>query len=239
VTGLRVLFVHAVRERLANLSRNLLAGAIFLIPPVVRAFERGEGSLPGEMSAVWLSLIFGAGLIGPDASGGVLELVLTRPVTRPQYVLARWLAAAGLASGAAAGQTAVVAAIMAGFGHAPAWAAIGSTVVPQLSVAVGLTAVLVAFSAMTSGFGDLRAWLLCWILGAIVEFAGQARHVGWLRRAGDEITKTMLPGIDADALPTLLAFPCTSLVGWLSTVTLALAVAMVVLNRRELSHGGS
>jgi hypothetical protein len=239
VSGLRVLVVHSVRERLSNLSRNLLAGAVFLIPPVLAAFDRDGAGLPGGSFAMWLALIFGAGLIGPDASSGVLELVLTRPVTRPQYVLARWLAAVGLAGGAAACQTAVVAAIMATAGHAPGWGAFGSALVPQLTIAIGLPAVLVAFSSMTAGYGDLRAWVLGLLLGVVVELAGQMRHWPWLGRVGTEIKNTVFPAIDSDALSALVRFPWSPLVTWASTVALGLAVAIAVLNRKELSHGGS
>ena len=238
MNALKVLFIHSLRERTSHLTRNLLAGGIFLIIPVMRVFEHGQGGLPGANTALWLSLIYGAGLIGPDASSGVLELVLTRPVTRTQYVLARWLSAIALAGGAAVFQTMVVAAIMAAYGHAPGLAAV-SAIVPQLAVAIALPAVLICFSAMTAGYGDLRIWVLLLVFGELVEMAGNMRHWAWLARVGKEIGGLMVPVMGQGALRDLLRFPWTPVIAWLSTVVLALAVAIAVLNRRELSHGGS
>ncbi len=235
----RELLIHSVRERLSNLGRDLLAGALFMIPPVTAAFAHGKQGMPGETSAVLLSLAFGAGLIGPDAASGVLQLVLTRPITRTQYVLARWLAAAGLTAGAAVVQVLVVAVIMSFGKNAPGWNALGGVLVMQVSVALGVTAVLAAFSSFTDGFGDLRTWILVLVLSFIAYLGGELRHAAWLTRLGTEVEQTVVPAIDHKVMTLLAVFPFAPAVAWLSTVTLSLTIAIVALNRKELSHGGS
>lgn len=239
MTGFRVLFVHALRERVANTNRLLLAGAIFLLLPVIRFFESGAGDLPGSATAMWLALAFGAGLIGPDAAGGVLQLVLARPVSRFHYILARWTAAAGLAGGAALVQTLLIAAVMTSRGGAPTLSALGWALVHQSSTGLGITAVLAAFSAIMAGYGDIRAWILGLLLGQVIELGGQARHWPWVARAGDEVQKVMLASLAVE--PSLGWSPATgyAVVQWASTLAVALAVATAALNRKELSYGGS
>jgi ABC-type transport system involved in multi-copper enzyme maturation permease subunit len=236
---MRILFMHSVRERTSNLTRNLLAGAVFLVPLVMGLFEHGRSGLPGTTPAFWFALVFGAGLIGPDASAGILELVLTRPVSRSRYVLARWLSAVALTSAASLGQTLVMAGIKALYGHAPALSGIAGAGACQISVAIGVPAVLIALSSMTYGYGDLRLWVLCLIFGEIVELGGKTLHWPLISRLGTETERLLLPQIGPGALPSLLQFPWNTAIAWLSTVVLALAIAMAVLNRRELSHGGS
>jgi ABC-type transport system involved in multi-copper enzyme maturation permease subunit len=48
--------------------------------------------------AGYYGVVFAAGSIGQDVSSGTLQLLLARPVTRPQYVVNRWLGAGLLAT---------------------------------------------------------------------------------------------------------------------------------------------
>jgi len=239
MTGLGALFLHGVRERLSNYNRLLICGGLFLIPVVMMFFDKGADTLPDSSFAFLMALVMGSGLIGTDAASGVLQLVLARPVTRAAYVVGRWLAAAALVGGIALLQTLLVAISMAVHGHWPGWPPLLLAVTAQASIALGIPAVLIAFSAWMPGLGDMRVWVLGWLLGAVVHLVGQAKELPWLNRSGTEIQQFLYPRLEPEALADLLVAPWNPLVAWASTVAISLAVAIVVLNRKELSYGAS
>lgn len=237
MSAIRILVAHAVRERLSSMNRVTLSAATLVIPllPLLESSSAGQTPLPGQWTAVLFALIFGSGLIGPDLASGVMQLVLARPVMRAQVVTARWLAAAGLATAALAFQFAVVATVRLARGVPPAGSEVWASVVPALSVALALPAVLACLSAFIAGLGDVRAWVLCLVAGELVKWIGMLRNSPWLVRAGTEWGGVMLPVVDAGAL----AGSWLPVVAWLSTLTLALAVGIVVFNRKELSYGSA
>src|ERR1043166_4430499 len=57
----------------------------------------GAAAITGTLSPLGgiaspLALILAAGAIGQDVSSGTLQLLLVRPVSRPSYLVNRWLA---------------------------------------------------------------------------------------------------------------------------------------------------
>src|SRR4029079_16239697 len=82
------------RHRLGHMVWMLAFDAVVVLPVLVEL-----GGIAGPVDprilggVLWNGLLFGAGIIGLEASTGVLQLVFARPVTRAEYVLSRWLAA--------------------------------------------------------------------------------------------------------------------------------------------------
>jgi hypothetical protein len=74
-------------------------------------------------------------------------------------------------------------------------------------------------------------------LGAsIVQMAGQVKRWLWLDRMGAEISGALTPTIDLARLVTATPMPWFPIVSYASTVVLCLALAIVVVNRKELSY---
>ena len=82
-----------LQHRLSSPLRMLFLAAFVLMPLLFVTAAPGMGLTPLEDS-FWFVIVLGAGAIGQDVSSGVLQLLLARPITRPEYVTSRWLAVA-------------------------------------------------------------------------------------------------------------------------------------------------
>ena len=233
----KALLLHAFRERISNLNRLLLAIGVFVMSPIVWVFSGSRVDLPGEGVSMILALIFGAGVIGSDMSTGVIHLVLVRPVTRSFYVIAKWFAAGGLAAGIAVVQTILAVMWNEMHGGAVPLMDIVSVVLLQVSTAFGLAAVLTVLSVIAEGLGNLRIWILTVILGEVVGSLGGFRNWAWAQRMAKEISNLLLPKIDLSMMVGYSPFPWIYLVAFVSTVTLSLAVAIHLFNRKEMTYG--
>ncbi len=100
----------------------------------------------------------------------------------------------------------------------------------------GLTSVLVMFSSLAPGLGDVGVYLLAYIGGALLSSVGAARHLAWLERCGVEVQRFVDASLDPGPLLAGGAIPWFDVVSYLSTVTLCLVVAIWAVNRKELSY---
>lgn len=223
-----------IRQRLKSPLRMTLLAVSAVFPLLIVAFVPGAGLAPLD-GGLNMALIFGAGMIGQDVSSGVLQLLFARPVRRSEYVVSRWVGAAGAASLIALAQVALGYVILASRPDGPSAVAALAHAGETMLVAIGATAVLAFFSALVPGLGDLGLYVVGNLAGGTLGVIGQAANQVAFRRAGDEVLKFLTPRID---IGTLTAGPVSwfEIVSYLSTVTLCLALAIVVLNRKELSY---
>jgi hypothetical protein len=105
--------------------------------------------------------------------------------------------------------------------------------------AAGSAAVMLMLSTLVGGLGDAGLWALTLIftqmLGAIASF----EHWGWLVRASNEMAGFLGPRLSWEWLVHQTPPSWFAVTSWASTVTLALAVGITRLNRRELSYAAS
>ena len=106
----------------------------------------------------------------------------------------------------------------------------------RLLESFGGAAVLALFSSLIGGFGDLGIYLLVNLGASIVQMAGQVKRWPWLERAGAEIIGALTPTIDLVRLVTATPMPWFTIASYASTVVLCLALAIVVVNRKEFSY---
>jgi ABC-type transport system involved in multi-copper enzyme maturation permease subunit len=184
-------------------------------------------------------LLLGAGLIGQDLSAGVLQLMFARPVTRWSYVMSRWFACASFATVLTVAQVGLGALIVQarGFPAEPGDAALFAA--SQALAAIGIVSVLTLLSSLIGGFGDLGLYLVLTIVGGVMKVAGQVASSGWARRTGDEIGRFLTPGINFDGWLHLTPLSWFVVASYLATVAGCLALAVVLMNRRELSYASS
>lgn len=222
-----------LRQRAASPMRLVMFGVLTLFTVGACVAMRDPGPLAGV--AVYLALLVASGAIGQDVSSGVLQLTLSRPLTRREYVLSRWLASALGATALFALMWAMALAGIAARGGTMNAAAFAVQFGEGVAAAFGVSAVMVALSAMVPGLGDLAIWFVATTSAAIAQQAGPLTGRPWVTRAGHELALTLSPALPLDGLrgePVSWAL----VAAYFSTVTLALAVAVWFTNRRELSY---
>jgi hypothetical protein len=228
-------FRACVLQRLSSPARIGFAALPFLFPLAAAWFLRDLAAL-GQGTAPAFAWVFGAGVLGQEVSSGVLQLAFARPVRRWQYAVSRWLAVASVAFGVAMVQLALGVLIVALRGGAPAPAAVGALALDAATTCLGVTAVLLLFSSMAGGVGDLGLLMVVTVAGTIGQQVGMAAQRPWAARIGEEIVRFTGASVHLGPLLHGRAPSWFELASWLSTVTLSVAVACVLLDRRELSY---
>jgi hypothetical protein len=230
----RALVTALWQQRLSSPMRVLLL-AMMLLPGLAMAALTGSIA-PAHGSAFFVAAVLAAGAIGQEVASGTLQLTFARPVPRPTYVLCRWFAAGAGGAALAAGQLVLAAAVLAARGMAPAPADVLVAALDDTLQALAGAALFVALSACVNGLGDVGLYVLAF-LGAQMGGAIAGMR-GWpvLARACTELEHTLMPDPGMGWLAGHGDPAWTGLATVLSTTALALAVAIVAVNRRELSY---
>jgi ABC-type Na+ efflux pump permease subunit len=226
------LILTLLRQRLRSPLRMILTFTFFSFPLLMAAGMPGAGLVP--VDAVFV-LILGAGMIGQDVSSGVLAGILARPVRRSEYVVSRWLGVALGASALVLVQVALGLAILELRGASPELAPLALKAAGSVLKVFGTSAVLLLLSCCVNGLGDLGLFLMGNLLAQGLKGAGAFKSWAWLERAGSELEGFLGAGLDPAQLSGA-AFPAFALTSYLSTITLCVALAIVIVNRRELSY---
>jgi len=222
------------RQRLTSPIRLALLGTMAGFPLLAVAFMHGGLSILGNSQGP--VLVLGAGMIGQDVSSGVLQLLFARPVRRPDYVLSRWLGVAIAASAVALLQIGVAVALMAARHSMPEAQELLTYAAGRVLESFGLAAVLALLSSLIPGFGDLALYLVVTMTAGVVQTVGRMKAWAWLDHLGSEVLASLLPTIDIARLIVASPLPWYPIVSYASTVTLCLALAIVAVNRKELSY---
>ncbi len=231
----RTLVMTTIMQRLKSPVRMALVGAGFFLPLLGLWFlpMTGMASLDNGFK---FGLVIGAGLIGQDLSAGVLQLLFARPVTRMSYVVSRWLGCLMFAAALSVVQVSCGALILEARGMPMELNAVlvfGGT---QLLAAIGIVSVLTLFSSLIGGFGDLGLYLLASIVAGAIGLGGQISGTAWARHTGEELGRFLSPGLDLARLSQSTSPSWFEITSFVSTVVICLAVAVWVMNRRELSY---
>ncbi len=184
----------------------------------------------------FLALVLAAGMIGQDISSGTLQLALARPLTRGQYVVSKWIAVS-IGTVFVVLLQAGVAALVMSLRHVPVpWNEAALVVGNGVLLAFGTAAVMALLSSLVPGFGDLGLLFLVFFSAQILAGVGAMKSWPTLVRAADELQRVLKPQLDLAFLAQGGPTPWLDVVSYLSTVTLCLALAVMVMNRRELSY---
>lgn len=230
----RTLIAAFLRQRLTSPMRLGLIVLTTLFPLGGVAIMGSLSVLSGISST--LALIFAAGAIGQDVSSGTLQLLLVRPVTRPSYLFNRWLAAVAGALGLAFAMFALGTLVLFLRGMPPAGAEVARMVLESTAAAAGSAAVMIMLSALVGGLGDVGLFFAALVLVQMLNGVAMFKHLAWLERACAEVQGVLGPQLSFAWAFQHTPVPWFALASWASTVTLALAVGLARLNRRELSY---
>jgi ABC-type transport system involved in multi-copper enzyme maturation permease subunit len=233
----RELILAFLRQRLTSIMRLALLSITFFFPLLVFAFAPASPISLLTPNAANFALILSAGMIGQDVSAGVLQLVFARPLSRAEYVFSRWGAAAIGAAMIMMLQVALVAAICAARGaprQPSEWLAFGAESALQ---EIGVVSVMTLFSALAPALADLGLLVISTLMAALMSVLGQAvERLGFLVRISEELQRFTSPQIPLGRWLEGDAISWFTLASYLSTIALCLALAIVIMNRKELSY---
>jgi hypothetical protein len=96
--------------------------------------------------------------------------------------------------------------------------------------------VFTLLSTLIGGVGDLGIYFVATVTAGIAQAVGGAIHSDAVARAAEELLQFLGPKLHLSQMITSSPFSFFPLVSFLSTITLCLALAVVVMNRKELSY---
>ncbi len=214
--------------------------------------------LTGKVGVAFVLMVLCLGLAGNSSTQGrggeYLALVFSRPVTRCEYVISKWVTIAIIGGTLAGVQNLIVAAIGFVFGEAITWQALMCMVLERF-----MDAALISAAMILSMLNRNYVFQIVSILGFYIWLAGQTIppvsvagiSTGGIEDVSIEATKFMLSMSQYIAdliLPTVniydmingsTLFSFTPLIAYFSAVTLYLAYAIAVINRREFFYGSN
>ncbi|NOT33517.1 MAG: hypothetical protein HOP12_05020 [Candidatus Eisenbacteria bacterium] len=224
------------RQRFTSPFRLVLLAFTFL-PWHLGALLSHQFQVSSEV--MLFGFILTAGVIGQEVSSGVLQLVFARPVKRWEYVIGRWLGVALPASALAIVFVLSLAGVVSLSGGALEWKSVMRALLEAPFRVFGISAVLLMFSAAVKGLGDLAVWAMVGIVGGIVGGFGGSRGWKWLARAAEELGNFLSPCLSWSGPFSGGTWPLQDAVAWCSTVAICLTIAIVLVNRKELSYGST
>ncbi len=223
-----------LRQRLTSPMRVILLMFLFGGPLMLAILTRSLIPLAG--GAAQVVLVFIAGAIGQDVSSGVLQLTFARPVSRPSYVLSRWLAAS-LATTLFVLMQVLVGTFALMLRGTPVEALDAARIVAEsAAMAFAGAAVMLALSACFNGLGDVGVLLLCFISAQVLGGLAGQMHWDVVVVITRFVSETLFPKLDLRWMFGQGGVPWSELASWSSTLTLGLGVAIWRLNHRELSY---
>jgi hypothetical protein len=232
-----------LRQRFSNAGMIVALSVLCLIavPQVI-----GTGGRAGLWVSTPALFILAAGCVARDASGGALQMILSRPIRRSEYLIGRYLgvlAAFGIFLVAAATLAVVFArGVVPAFGSPPIPIQFGELLVQFAATFLGgmaTAAVILLLSTFLPGYGDVLGCFLLILtpLPAVPELAGQALGLPALQRAGEWLRQNLLPSLDWSSVlqgQNPLGAPTGR---WVLAVVLYLVAALLVFRRREFAYG--
>lgn len=199
-----------------------------------------HGAARGFVMASWAIFILATGSVSRDISSGALQMILSRPIRRTQYLFGRYVGI--LASYAIfLVATSLIALIVAGLLLPRAPRAVAELPASVLAAASGSAflsgalqaAILLFFSTFLPGIADLLGLLLL----HLVLNLPQLSRAPALRRAAETARENMLPAVPWESVLRGDGVLGAATGRWVFALIVYLALAAVVFSRRELPYG--
>jgi ABC-2 type transport system permease protein len=219
----RVVMAVTFRRHVRSVAFLSFLALLAIVSLGLSQFDRPAAGWPGLI--VLLSIVTGAGLIGPEFSSGTLQLILVKPVTRSAYLLSR-VAGVVLTVWAAAIVAAVCELLGRAFGYAEEiWAMLMNT----MYEVVMIVALLTLLGSLTRAYYNVAIYFGAQIFLAILGGFGPKLPAAVMRA---------VTAIDANLFPET---PSRFELDWFLLVTcntaIALVLACLAFRRREVPYG--
>jgi ABC-type transport system involved in multi-copper enzyme maturation permease subunit len=204
---------------------------------LVQTFGLAHGAGPsGFTVANWAIFVLAAGSVSRDVASGALQMILSRPIRRTQYLFGRYVGIL-VAFALFLVFTSLLAFVVV---HLAAPGAAAELSPARLAVLAGETflsgafpaAILLFFSTFLPGIADLLGLL---ILYMVVHLPGSAGSV--LSRVTEAARENMVPDVSWNEALRGQGMALAAAGRWVFALTVYLALASVVFSRRELPYG--
>jgi hypothetical protein len=195
----------------------------------------------GFVMASWAIFILAAGSVSRDVSSGALQMILSRPIRRTQYLFGRYV---GILTSYAIFlvATSVLALVVVQFLLPRATrAALPEFPASALAAAAGAAflsgalqaAILLFFSTFLPGIADLLGLLLLYLVLNLPQLS----QAPWLQSAAEAARENMLPAVSWESVLRGDGGLGAATGRWVFALAVYLALAAVVFSRRELPYG--
>lgn len=184
-----------------------------------------------------------AGIVSRDAASGALQMILSRPILRAQYLYGRYFAALTLLAAflVSVFATAVLidrAATLAGWtGDSFSWPEALRAVLADFPRAALDSAILLFFSTFLRGLGDALAFVLCGIVLNVLPQIGLALRKPAFASAARRVLENVAPDGAWGSIVHGGRILQAATGQWALAMAVYLFLALLTFNRRELSYG--
>lgn len=233
-------------ENARRFLRQRLGSIGLAIALVALVFLAGLPLSTGQQSGFTTTLavfILASGIVSRDAASGALQMILSRPVLRVEYLLGRFGGAVALLTIFVGGAVAVgfvldKAAALAHWNEGPgfAWKAALVAALHDWTHGILVIATLLFFSTFLRGFGDVLAFVMFGLIFSLLPQIGAAIHQPVLQRLSAAFFRNFSPILPLDDLLRGRILGNATGAYALALAAYLLAAALV-FSRREFSYG--
>ena len=195
-----------------------------------------RGGANGLAIASFAIFILGAGSVSRDVSSGALQMILSRPIRRTQYLFGRYV---GILATFALFLvfTSLLAFVVVNLAAPGAAAEVSAFRLAGLTAETFLSgafpaAILLFFSTFLPGIADLVGLLIFYM---VLHLPGSAGSVLW--KVAEVARENMLPDVSWMEALRGQGVALAAAGRWVFALTVYLALAAVVFSRRELPYG--
>jgi hypothetical protein len=211
----------------------VVALALLALLEILHLASRGADT--GFQLANWAIFVLAAGSVSRDVSSGALQMILSRPIRRTEYLFGRYL---GILAGYAAFLAVTSALAFLAVNAIPTGEA--DLTLAGLSVAAGgaffagafQAAILLFFSTFLPGIADLLGLLMLYLILNLPPW-----KTPWLRDAARLARENLTPIVPWNDVLRGHGILGAATGRWVFALCVYLALAAVVFCRRELPYG--
>jgi len=229
-----------LRQKFGSLTSVLALSLLALLACLPLNAGQGFGSL--ETLAV---VVLAAGSVSRDAASGALQMILSRPIRRSDYLAGRYLGILTALALFLVGSIAIAGALdfvisllkVVGGPRAFSFGSAGLAAGQSFLAGALLACALLFFSTFLRGWGDVLAVTLAVILFGSMESLGRALNMPLVSTAGRIARENLAPSV-----PWELVFRGQNVLGeatgrYVLALVLFGTLAVVVFSRREFAYG--
>ena len=211
---------------------------------VLSGFSIGNGQ-PASFLTTLAVFVIAGGIVSRDAASGALQLILTRPILRGEYLFGRFLGALVLLAGfvtAALGITYSMdrVASLAGWssgGPLMDWGAAAAATLHDFLAGTLSVAIVLLFSTFLRGIGDVLAYILCGLgLNLLPQLFDTMRKPS-LAAGARTLLENVAPNVAWMEIAHGDRFLQAPTGRYFLAVAVYLLAAALIFNRREFSYG--
>jgi ABC-type transport system involved in multi-copper enzyme maturation permease subunit len=229
-----------LRQKLTSVGIWIALGLLCLLAAIPLNSNQGLG--PAATLAI---LILAAGSVSRDIGSGALQMILSRPLTRLEYLFGRYIgillaysiflvstAAIAFALGRLAIRLATVYS-----GPVFSLSSAAHSVLEAFSAGALLAAIVLFFSTFLRGWGDVLALIIATVLLASTQPLGFALNKPGIAKAGQVAIQNLYPSLPWDLLLQGRQILSEASGRYVLALCAYFVIAALVFTRREFSYG--